>query len=141
MISYSTLNNNYSTAAPKGFREFTKAHGIATPNTCAVRLAYALFLCDRELFSDVKAKSGVEWYGLPTKAADLAIVLNNKVHTAQLISSKSSLVAQKEKGIIFFDTIVGFGGTGHISLWDGDEVGDGIEFFDSSPRVYFWRLD
>jgi len=35
--------------------------------------------------------------------------------------------------------IPGFGGQGHISLWDGQEVVDGGEYWDSNT-IYFWKL-
>ena len=55
MFSYATLSGNYGVAAPKGFRDFMKKHGIGVPNTCAVRLAYALFRSDKSFFRDVRA--------------------------------------------------------------------------------------
>jgi len=138
MVSYSALSNNYSFSAPKGFRQFMRKHGIFHANTCAVRLAYALFLSDKSFFGDVTVSSGVEWYGLPTRADDLAKVLNNKVGKARLTHSLNTL--KDKKGIVFFDTIVGFEGTGHISLWDGAEVVDGGDYSKNSPRAYFWEL-
>lgn len=139
MISFATLSNNYGIAAPSGFLGFMQQHGISSPNTCAVRLSYAIFLSDSNFFADVKARSGVEWYGLPTRANDLAIILNKKIKNAVLVTSEASISGKT--GIIFFDTIVGFGGTGHISLWNGTAVSDNGNYFNNSPRVYFWSMN
>ena len=135
LVPFLNLLNHYSTEAPAGFRQFAAANGVASPNTCAVRLAYALHQVDKNFFKDVKAP--LEWYGLPTRASDLAVVLNRKLFPCTRVTRP--LVGGR-RGIIFFDTIRGFGGTGHISLWDSDKVVDGGDYFESSPRAYFWQL-
>jgi hypothetical protein len=81
-----------------------------------------------------RASSGT---GLPTRAADLAIVLNRKLGRARQVR-REDIAGQK--GIIFFDTIRRYSGTGHISLWDGSRVVDRGDYFSVSPRAYFWRL-
>jgi hypothetical protein len=141
-ITYASLSRKYnSKEAPRGFCDFTKKHGIARPNTCAVRLAYALFECDKKFFKSIQAKSRIEWFGLPTKAADLAIILNQKLGKAVLVTSEDEISGPSKKtGIIFFDTIAGSDVSGHISLWDGTEVVDDGNHFSRSPRTYFWRL-
>lgn len=115
MLRYERVAAKYGADPPKGFLEFCSAQGHEDKvNTCAVRLAHAIFLCERNFFKDVTAKSKTEWYGLPTRASDLAIILNEKIRKANLVR-KAQIAGQK--GIIFFDTIPGFAGTGHISLW------------------------
>ena len=112
---------------------------MSKPNTCAVRLSYALFECDKPYFKGVGARSGTEWYGLPTRADDMAIILNKKIRPASLVDSIGEL--SSKTGIIFFDKIAGWsGGSGHISLWNGDKVVDDGDYFDRSPRVYFWLV-
>ena len=55
-VDYNTVAKNYSAQeAPDGFLEFSKKHGVDTPNTCAVRLSYALFKADDSFFKEVKA--------------------------------------------------------------------------------------
>ena len=50
-------NYNRQSKAPMGFKlHCLKKGGVADPNTYAVRLAYAIFLCDRTFFEDVEAK-------------------------------------------------------------------------------------
>jgi len=136
-LTYEKLASKYKTSPPEGFLEFSRQNGVEKPNTCAVRLSFALSGSVDGFFGDVDAQSGVQWKDLPTRADDLAIILNGKIGNAKKVS-KDDL---KEKhGIIFFDTIQGFPGSGHISLWNGQKVVDGGDFFERSPRVYFWLL-
>jgi len=73
MITYDALSKSYSSAAPQGFREFTRKYGVTSPNTCAVRLSYALFNCDNGFFKNVRAPLADGMVReLPTVAADLA---------------------------------------------------------------------
>jgi hypothetical protein len=137
-ITYDELGSHYTRKAPQGFKEFAKAHGVDSPNTCAVRLAYALFLADKGFFKDFDAK--LEWYGLPTRADELAPLLNEKFGKATRVDRSQISGKNVKRGIVFFDTITGFGGSGHISLWNGSKVVDGGDYFDDSPRVYFWPL-
>lgn len=151
-IDYAAVVAGYETdQAPEGFLEFSAKQGVPHPNTCAVRLSYALFLSDKDFFRDVAAKSGIEWHGLPVRADDLAIILNTKIGKAGRYESpeKTRGLAPSEilgkKGILFFDKLEGWdGGTGHISLWDGDRVLDvedgGTGFFRRGERLYFWPL-
>jgi len=139
MLTYARVAAQYGTDPPKGFVQYCRAHGGTNDriNTCAVRLAHAIFLCDKNFFKNVVAKSKTEWYGLPTRASDLAIILNGNIGKAERV--RKSEVAGR-KGVIFFDTIPGFQGTGHISLWDGMAVVDKQDYFQASPRAYFWKL-
>jgi hypothetical protein len=153
MLTYQELakqyaNYNRQSKAPMGFKlHCLKKGGVADPNTCAVRLAYAIFLCDRTFFEDVEAKSKTEWFGLPSVASDLAIILNRKLKKAESVGSSA---VRNRTGIIFFDTIRGYessgsaAGSGHISLWDGTAVvdmeGNPRHYFGRSPRVYFWDI-
>jgi len=134
--------------APDGFKlHCEKRGGVKEPNTCAVRLAYSLFLCDRTFFENVTQKPKTRWYGLPTVASELAIVLNAKLGAAKRVTRSD---VQTKTGIIFFDTIAGYvrgegaAGSGHISLWDGAVVVDMVEeprhYFAKSPRAYFWDI-
>ncbi|MEQ8767457.1 MAG: T6SS effector amidase Tae4 family protein [Planctomycetota bacterium] len=138
MLSYIAVAQHYENQAPAAFLRFMNHHGVSRPNTCAVRLAYALRSARSRFFIGVEARSGVEWRDLPTRAADLAIILNRRLGRPTLIRGEADI--QGRRGIVFFDTIVGFSGTGHISLWNGARVADGGSYFRSSPRVYFWPL-
>lgn len=139
--SYEALVKNYSTdKAPKGFIEFCKAHGNHNPNTCAVRMSHALNLTSPNIFKGEKTKSGISWNTLPTRADDLAIILNSRLRKAQLVKTREELAHLK--GIVFFDSIPGFNGSGHIALWDGKAfcAGRSDDYFGKSPRIYFWPL-
>jgi hypothetical protein len=113
-------------------------------NTCAVRLSDALTRVDPQFFHGVNA--GAEWHepiksdgrNLPMNAGALAIALRHKIGKPIQVLTPS--VISGRRGVIFFDTITGYAGTGHISLWDGNGVVDGGNYFPYSPRVYFWQL-
>lgn len=142
---YETLARNYSASqAPPGFKEFCRKHDNPNANTCAVRLAFGLKKTHSAFFEGQKPRSGVAWEGLPTRASDLAIILNAVLGRAKTIKDAQTPLRMDQlkdtRGIIFFDTIQEFDGTGHISLWDGTRVVDGGDYFDKSPRVYFWAL-
>ena len=143
-VNFMLLSSNYEVYkkyAPKGFVEFTTKHGVKNPNTCAVRLSSALKHADRNFFVGVEAP--LEWkkYDLPTRAADLAKILNKKFGKAELIKGGSAELSGR-KGVIFFDFKAPLhdGATGHISVWDGKNVVDGGDYF-KAPRVYFWDLN
>jgi hypothetical protein len=140
MIAFVKLELKYRLEPPAGFREFTTKHGVSKPNTCAVRLSYALFECDKSFFKGIRARSGTEWYGLPTRADDMAIILNKKIRPASRVDKIDELSGKT--GIIFFDKITGWpGGSGHISLWNGSKFfAEDDDYFGRSPRVYFWMV-
>ncbi len=136
-ITFTKVNQNYSTTAPDGFKDYAaREWGDSSPNTCAVRLAYAIWKTDRHFFRTVKANA--EWYGLPVRANELAHIFAKKLGRATHVENPTKIA--NRKGIIFFDTISGYSGSGHISLWDGSQVVDGGDYFNRSPRVYFWPL-
>ena len=63
-ITFASLLKNYDTAnPPQGFRAYMKKkHGDSNPNTCAVRMAYALFLTNKSFFQTGQGKSGMVWF-------------------------------------------------------------------------------
>jgi hypothetical protein len=153
MLTYERLAKEYANydrqdKPPEGFvLHCQKKGGVDDPNTCAVRLAYSIHLCDRTFFRNVHAKAKTKWYGLPTVARELAIVLNEKLGRAERVGQSE---VHEKTGIIFFDTIHGYtpsgtaAGSGHISLWDGTAVVDMVRsprhYFAKSPRAYFWDI-
>jgi hypothetical protein len=151
MLTYERLSKEYANfdrqeKPPDGFLIHCEKKGkVKDPNTCAVRLAYSILLCDKTFFNDVEAKT--EWYGLPTVASQLAVVLNRKIGKAERVGQSE---VHMRTGIIFFDTIHGYtpsgtaAGSGHISLWNGTAVVDMVRsprhYFAKSPRAYFWDI-
>ena len=141
-MTYETLSTAYkdfdsNAEAPQAFIDYCAAAGNPDPNTCAVRLSSALLAADSTFFAG-QLDGVLAWEGRPTKAAELAIILNKKFGAAKLV--KKADVAGKT-GVLFFDTITGSSVTGHISTWTGTAVGDGGDYFGSCPRVYFWELE
>ena len=141
-MKYETLSTAYKdfdtdAEAPQEFIEYCAAAGNLDPNTCAVRLSSALLAADSTFFKG-QLDGVLAWEGRPTKAAELAIILNKKFGAAKLVKKPD---VNGKKGILFFDTITGSTVTGHISTWTGTAVGDTGGYFDSCPRVYFWELE
>ena len=145
-ISKNYVEYNAPHKHPPGFKEYWAQYGIASPNSCAARIGYAIVLADSQFFRTAKHRSwiasGDSWkspvFGrMPQLAKDLAIILNERIGIAKL-AARSPLA--ERQGILFFDTIRGYVGSGHISLWDRSTVVDGGDYFDRSPRAYFWEL-
>jgi Type VI secretion system (T6SS), amidase effector protein 4 len=140
MLDYGSIEKHYlRKGAPSGFFPFMNANDVAEDavNTCGIRLAYAIFKAEPLFFKDKAAPSKVEWYGLPTRADDLALILSKYIVKPARVTKMS---IKNKTGVVFFDTIKDFSGTGHISLWDGKAVLDKGDYFHKSPRVYFFDL-
>jgi hypothetical protein len=139
--TYDQIKAAYDTKnPPAGFKGFTAEHGEPEPNTCAVRLSYALNSAQADFFNGI-AENALKWESLITRADHLAIHLNKKLGKATKVT-KLTEIADKN-GIIFFDKISGFSGTGHISLWNGSIVVDTPQnnYFERSDHVWFWPLN
>jgi hypothetical protein len=156
-LDFASVRRVYATFPPLGFRET----GPEYHNTCAVRLADAITRVVPDFFSDSSAATwpdphptgryvsgrdsavGVQFQTapqnrkLPIRANELAAALDLKLGTAQAVYTKSQIVSQL--GIVFFDGIPGYAGSGHISLWDGQGVADRHEYWDSR-HIRFWSL-
>ncbi len=138
-MTYSDVRAKYDiNTPPTGFKEYCKKHANPEPKTCAVRLSFALKSVKKDFFDGSSFKAGESWNGLVTKAAVLSIVLNRELGKATLVKKKADI--KDKKGLIFFDTITGANVTGHISMWNGNNVVDNGDYFSNSPRVYFWPL-
>lgn len=162
MLSFQKLLANYRIAsngrgvAPPAFKmDYAKNDRYAdgrpanldwhSVNTCATRLSDAITRVDADFFQGVAA--GPKWHepiktgarDLPMNAGALAGALRHKLGHPILAHSRATLLGRQ--GIIFFDTIQGYSGTGHITLWDGRSVVDGGDYFDHSPRVYLWPVN
>ena len=142
---YSDLAQNYSLEPPKGFVEFCAANNNPKPNTCAIRLSVALHKTDQKFFDGVTFPVGYGWKPLDadrelaTRAASLSKIITKKWGEPKLIKQKSEIAGKR--GLLFFDTIRESKVTGHVSLWDGDKVLDGGDYFEKSTRTHFWQLE
>lgn len=137
--TFATLESNYQTK---------KAHvcTMALPHTCAIRMSEALVKTIPEILAVFKASGkNVCPHGYVRGAQDLAAILQSSAGfgmrnfgwngTADGKPPKSAL---GPKGIICYMNIPGFGGQGHIDLWDGSgPVGD--EYW-SSKTIWMWTL-
>lgn len=43
-------------------------------------------------------------------------------------------------GVVVYIQIPGFGGQGHVDLWDGDGPGEGRSMYWASKTIWFWSL-
>ncbi|HEX7861110.1 MAG TPA: T6SS effector amidase Tae4 family protein [Verrucomicrobiae bacterium] len=142
---YADLARNYSLEPPKGFVEFCAAHNNPKPNTCAIRLSVALHKTDPKFFDGVTFPAGYGWKPidadreLATRAASLSKIIIKNWGEPKLIKEKSEIAGQR--GLLFFDTIRDSKVTGHVSLWDGNKVLDGGDYFEKSTRIHFWPLE
>jgi hypothetical protein len=141
VLDYESIEKHYlRKGGPSGFFDFMNKNNVPDDdiNTCGIRLSYAMFKAEPLFFKDKVAPSKLEWYGLPTRADDMAIMLSKYVVKPRRVSKISDI--KGKRGVIFFDTIKDFSGSGHISLWNGTAVVDGGNYFHKSPRVYFFDL-
>ena len=162
MLSFQKLLANYRLASngrgmpPPAFKmDYAKNNRYAedrpanidwhSVNTCATRLSDAITRVDPNFFHGVTA--GPKWHepierggrNLPMNARALAGALRYKLGPPIIAKSRTTLAGRR--GVIFYDTITGYAGTGHISLWDGGAVVDGGDYFEYSTRVYLWPLN
>ena len=142
---YSDLAKNYSLQPPEGFVEFCAANNNPKPNTCAIRLSVALHKTDPKFFNDTTFPPGYGWKPkdvdreLATRAASLSKIIVQRWGEAKLIAAKAEIAGKR--GLLFFDTIRDSKVTGHVSLWDGEKVLDGGDYFTTSTRIHFWQLE
>lgn len=157
MLLFDSVLREYRMFPPLRFRET----GPEYHDTCAVRLADAITRVQADFFSSATAEtwpekiptgryvpSGDSEVGLrfepapakrrlPIRAGEIKEHLNKKLGVGRLISAPNQISGLR--GIVFFDKIPGYSGTGHISLWDGQGIVDRGEYWNSS-RVWFWPL-
>jgi hypothetical protein len=157
-LLYASVEEHYKKFPPLGFRET----GPEYFNTCAVRLADALTRVQPTVFAGTKrvatwpekhptghyVRSGDSAVSLkfeaapqnrrlPIRAGDLKVLLEEVLGDGAVVTSPSTIAGKK--GIICFEHIPGYGGTGHISLWDGGKVVDGVAPWRAKP-ISFWGL-
>src|SRR5262245_21703129 len=93
------------------------------PNSCAIRLAFALEALDSDFFRAFR--SDANFQGKPIRARELADYLGHHIPGGQSIptGAKGKDALAGRNGIVYFEKIRPLPGkTGvswHISLWDG----------------------
>lgn len=154
---FSAVHNEYKRFPPLQFRQT----GPDYHDTCAVRLADAITRVQPDFFAGAKIERWPEKIptghyvpsadrtvglrfepaprkrSLPIRAGEIKDYLNSKFGVGRVIKSGSEISGLR--GIICFEHIPGYSGTGHISLWDGQAVVDQGEYW-GSTRVWFWSL-
>ena len=135
--NFISVKSNYKLTS----KSFVDSGGCNYSNTCAVRLSSALIAAN-PAFKKVFAMSSGNIcgpHGNKRGAQDLAAVLRT-VFGGIDQSPKNAKEISGKKGIICFMGISGYGGQGHITLWDKTYSVDGGEYWDSSSPIWFWRL-
>lgn len=139
--SFAKLKINYRTNP-------TQIHTCSMhfPNTCAIRMSEALAKTDAKLL-DVFTKSTKNKcpHGYIRGAQDLAAILAlPSIWGARTLgwNAQSNGTAPAnaigQKGVVCYMNIPGFGGQGHIDLWD-DKVPVGDSYWDAET-IWMWVL-
>jgi Type VI secretion system (T6SS), amidase effector protein 4 len=139
--AFSTLRSNYRVYS-------TQIHActMSFPNTCAIRMSEALARCD-PAFTQVFRSSGknVCPHGYVRGAQDLGAVLQSSAGFGSRqfgwngsASGTPPAAALGKKGLVCYMTIPGFGGQGHIDLWDGSEA-VGSAYWNAAT-IWMWTL-
>jgi hypothetical protein len=133
---------------PQGYLDYSARNGVTSPNTCAIRLSYAIWQADGRFFRDKAARRPWrEWFGFPIHADELAIMLTRHEMRPRQIYLRSEIA--EKTGIIFLDKLTGWNAdnasgtraTGHIGIWNGKKIVDepgGANWFERAERIYFY---
>lgn len=133
--NYETVRNSYP-----GDQLHQPCPDVSTSvNHCALRMSIALAGAGFTLGSDFTANKCR--HNLARGASDLAAYLQTKWGNRDLgFSSPGSLPStlSGKNGVIFFETIPGFSGQGHIDVFDGT-VGKTGTYWNAAV-IWFWKL-
>jgi hypothetical protein len=155
-FTFSALLSEYKTFPPLGFRETGRYY----KDTCAVRLADAITRIHPDFFRGTDAEKWTDRRStgryvanpggvnlkfqeappnrsLPIRAGQLAEILNQRIARGQVVLTAAEINAKQ--GIVFFEGIPGYNGSGHITLWDYRGPADGGQHW-NARRVVFWQL-
>lgn len=116
---------------------------MALHHQCAVRMSRALIDAGwpSNTFKSAQYTGKVCPHGYARGAQDLAAYLRRVWGNRDVGWSKPGSVpanASGVKGLICFMNIPGFGGQGHIDLWDGSETKTGAYW--GSDTIWLWKL-
>jgi len=116
---------------------------LAMHNQCAVRVSRALIDAgwSKDAFKSTRYTGKVCSHGFARGAQDLGAFLRKVWGTRDLGWSAPGTApanAANVKGIICFMNIPGFGGQGHIDLWDGTQTKTGAYW--DSQTIWLWKL-
>lgn len=138
----------FSTLKSKYRNQSTQIHArtMSFPNTCAIRMSEALVKTNASFTKVFKASGkNVCPHGYVRGAQDLASILQSSAGfgmrnfgwnaSADANPPKGAL---GKKGLVCYMNMPGFGGQGHIDLWDGtDAVGSA---YWNAATIWMWNL-
>ncbi|REL26684.1 hypothetical protein DXX93_08920 [Thalassotalea euphylliae] len=112
------------------------------PNTCAIRMSEALSAASESTKARISGFPRNKCpHGYLRGAQDLGAALRSAWGTRDFGWSGSGATpktAMGVQGVICFMNIPGFGGQGHIDLWDKDHA-IGSEYWDAGT-IWLWKL-
>jgi len=139
--AFSILKSNYRTQP-------TQIHActMSFPNTCAIRMSEALVRTNASFAKVFKASGkNVCPHGYVRGAQDLGSILQSSVGFGMRNFSWNGSAdgnppkgALGKKGLVCYMNIPGFGGQGHIDLWDGTDA-VGSAYWDATA-IWMWSL-
>lgn len=125
--------------------------GYVFENDCAIRLSEALVLSDKNFLTVFKnSQRNLCPHGYVRGAQDLGFAYSHQFGPPSIgwetQSSRTDIPkkALSHKGLICFMKIPGYGGQGHIDLWDGSQKENltriGGKGYWDSETIWFWTL-
>lgn len=116
---------------------------MTLPNQCAIRMSRALIAagCPSNTFKNTQYTGKVCPHGYARGAQDLAAYLRRAWGDRNKGWAKPGSVpsdASGVRGLICFMNIPGFGGQGHIDLWNGSATKTGAYW--DSETIWLWTL-
>lgn len=133
--NYARLDNVYS--------ESRHSCSLTMDNQCAIRVSRALIKAGwpKSAFKSASYTGKVCPHGYARGAQDLAAYLSRELGFRSKGWSRPGSVpggASGVHGIICFMNIPGYGGQGHIDLWDGQATRTGSYW--NSETIWLWSL-
>ena len=116
---------------------------MALPNQCAIRMSRAFIAAGwpSHAFKSASYTGKLCPCGYARGAQDLGAYLQRVWGSRTLgWAAPGSVPSQIEgrRGVVCFMNIPGFGGQGHIDLWDGSQTKTGAYW--DSKTIWFWEL-
>ena len=116
---------------------------LAMANQCAIRVSRALIRAgwSKDIFRGSNYSGNLCPHGYARGAQDLAAFLSKEIGSRTHGWASPGSVpagAANAQGIICFMNIPGYGGQGHIDLWNGSETKTGAYW--DSETIWLWAL-
>ncbi len=119
------------------------ACSLTMDNQCAIRMSRALIRAgwSKDVFKSASYPGNLCPHGYARGAQDLAAFLAKTIGPRThgwAAPGSVPAAAAGVSGIVAFMNIPGYGGQGHIDLWNGSETKTGAYW--NSETIWFWKL-